>query len=311
MPGAWVFGYGISSRRRQPQFSAVNGLTELNPNWHSFHSPNRDSLLWDSSDSDSHSIPSPKAQEIPIHNVRMKLNISRHKMHTNGALARDTKETFGSQSYYREGEFGVRSLHPTNFGCAMVYSKAIHSPCLQLDGLRYERSIKTRGLEQVGVLKEKLSPYSPVCAVSLADSLGPYSPVCAVPLPESLLLEPGYIHRRNERERDRVRSLNEGYDRLKQRLPLKNKDKRISKVDTLRIAIRYIRQLRSILGQEDTLETRRTGSTHKLTLHNAEGIPEHDSLDMTVSLTAIDGDSSGSSDREEFDDDDAALEREL
>ncbi|GFS10417.1 achaete-scute [Elysia marginata] len=56
------------------------------------------------------------------------------------------------------------------------------------------------------------------------------SPGCTVALPEGVLLEPGFIHRRNERERDRVRSLNQGYDVLKQSLPLTNKDKRISKV---------------------------------------------------------------------------------
>ncbi|GFO42131.1 transcription factor ash2 [Plakobranchus ocellatus] len=105
-----------------------------------------------------------------------------------------------------------------DFGCA-VYRQGIHSPCLQLDGLRYERSLAN---------SDSLGSYYD--SGVLTNRLSPYSPLCAVPLPDSLLLEPGYIHRRNERERDRVRSLNEGYDRLKERLPLRNKDKRISKV---------------------------------------------------------------------------------
>ena len=55
-----------------------------------------------------------------------------------------------------------------------------------------------------------------------------------IPLPGALALhaatEPSFIRKRNERERDRVRCVNEGYERLKEHLPAVSKEKRISKV---------------------------------------------------------------------------------
>ncbi|CAL1540726.1 unnamed protein product [Lymnaea stagnalis] len=57
-----------------------------------------------------------------------------------------------------------------------------------------------------------------------------------------------FIRRRNERERERVRCVNEGYERLKQHLPPEVKvQRRLSKVETLRKAIKYIRKLQQLL----------------------------------------------------------------
>ncbi|KAL4233813.1 helix loop helix domain [Mactra antiquata] len=83
--------------------------------------------------------------------------------------------------------------------------------------------------------------------------LNPFSPYCMIPLPVpygSSLFDPTCLRRRNERERDRVRCVNEGYLRLKEHLPISNKEKRMSKVDTLRCAIRYIKHLKSILKDD-------------------------------------------------------------
>ena len=83
--------------------------------------------------------------------------------------------------------------------------------------------------------------------------LDPFSPFCMIPLPApfgSSLYDPTCIRRRNERERERVRCVNDGYIRLKEHLPIKNKDKRISKVETLRGAIRYIKYLQTILDDK-------------------------------------------------------------
>lgn len=59
--------------------------------------------------------------------------------------------------------------------------------------------------------------------------------------------EPAFIRKRNERERHRVRCVNEGYARLRAHLPQEFEDKRLSKVETLRAAIDYIKQLQSLL----------------------------------------------------------------
>jgi len=52
-----------------------------------------------------------------------------------------------------------------------------------------------------------------------------------------------------EKERARVKNVNEGFDRLRRHLPasIYKKEKRLSKVETLRLAISYIQQLNSIL----------------------------------------------------------------
>uniref|UniRef100_A0A8C6E576 Achaete-scute family bHLH transcription factor 4 n=1 Tax=Moschus moschiferus TaxID=68415 RepID=A0A8C6E576_MOSMO len=67
--------------------------------------------------------------------------------------------------------------------------------------------------------------------------------------------EPAFLRKRNERERQRVRCVNEGYARLRDHLPRELADKRLSKVETLRAAIGYIKQLQEVLerharGQE-------------------------------------------------------------
>ncbi|XP_045715444.1 achaete-scute homolog 5 [Phyllostomus hastatus] len=59
--------------------------------------------------------------------------------------------------------------------------------------------------------------------------------------------EPAFVHKRNERERHRVRCVNEGYARLRGHLPGALAERRLSKVETLRAAIRYIRHLQELL----------------------------------------------------------------
>ncbi|MED6273006.1 hypothetical protein CHARACLAT_002381 [Characodon lateralis] len=59
--------------------------------------------------------------------------------------------------------------------------------------------------------------------------------------------EPAFVQKRNERERHRVRCVNEGYARLREHLPQEFEDKRLSKVETLRAAIDYIKHLQGLL----------------------------------------------------------------
>ncbi|KAK2146232.1 hypothetical protein LSH36_623g02011 [Paralvinella palmiformis] len=96
------------------------------------------------------------------------------------------------------------------------------------------------------------------------DPNNPFSPYCRIPLPSPFGpyeygFEPAFIRKRNERERERVRCVNEGYQRLRQHLPIEGKDKRISKVETLRAAIRYIEHLQAVLGRLDSAATTTTG----------------------------------------------------
>ncbi|MXQ94255.1 hypothetical protein E5288_WYG007324 [Bos mutus] len=58
---------------------------------------------------------------------------------------------------------------------------------------------------------------------------------------------PAFIRKRNERERQRVKCVNEGYAQLRHHLPEEYLEKRLSKVETLRAAIKYINYLQSLL----------------------------------------------------------------
>ncbi|KAF0881455.1 ASCL4 protein, partial [Crocuta crocuta] len=65
--------------------------------------------------------------------------------------------------------------------------------------------------------------------------------------PRDCAFGPAFLRRRNERERQRVRCVNEGYARLRDHLPRELAERRLSKVQTLRAAIGYIRHLQQLL----------------------------------------------------------------
>uniref|UniRef100_A0A8D0C8D2 Achaete-scute family bHLH transcription factor 3 n=1 Tax=Salvator merianae TaxID=96440 RepID=A0A8D0C8D2_SALMN len=67
---------------------------------------------------------------------------------------------------------------------------------------------------------------------------------------------PAFIRKRNERERQRVKCVNEGYAKLRHHLPAEYLEKRLSKVETLRAAIKYIRYLQSVLYMDSEENSR-------------------------------------------------------
>lgn len=90
---------------------------------------------------------------------------------------------------------------------------------------------------------------------------------------------PAAVARRNERERNRVRMVNLGFETLREHVPEGKKNKKLSKVDTLKGAVEYIRQLQQLLQYTDKstseggseLDTRRTPSP--LNQEDATNIP--------------------------------------
>ncbi|XP_013772256.1 achaete-scute homolog 1-like [Limulus polyphemus] len=62
---------------------------------------------------------------------------------------------------------------------------------------------------------------------------------------------PATVSRRNERERNRVKLVNLGFDTLKQHVPNGTKNKKMSKVETLRAAVLYIKQLQELLTEQE------------------------------------------------------------
>lgn len=73
--------------------------------------------------------------------------------------------------------------------------------------------------------------------------------------------QPASVQRRNARERNRVKQVNNGFANLRQHIPNeiittltnggRGASKKLSKVDTLRLAVEYIRQLQYALDDSD------------------------------------------------------------
>ncbi|KAG3284415.1 ASCL2 [Ictidomys tridecemlineatus] len=61
------------------------------------------------------------------------------------------------------------------------------------------------------------------------------------------------VARRNERERNRVKLVNLGFQALRQHVPHGGASKKLSKVETLRSAVEYIRALQSLLAEHDAV----------------------------------------------------------
>ncbi|XP_003783318.1 achaete-scute homolog 4 [Otolemur garnettii] len=80
-----------------------------------------------------------------------------------------------------------------------------------------------------------------------------------LPLPPDGAFEPAFLRKRNERERQRVRCVNEGYARLRDHLPRELADRRLSKVETLRAAIGYIKHLQELLERHARCPERPAG----------------------------------------------------
>ena len=59
------------------------------------------------------------------------------------------------------------------------------------------------------------------------------------------------VARRNERERNRVKQVNMGFETLRLRVPQASKNKKMSKVDTLRAAVDYINELTKMVDEAD------------------------------------------------------------
>lgn len=66
--------------------------------------------------------------------------------------------------------------------------------------------------------------------------------------------EPHMVQRRNARERRRVQLVNDGFTRLRRKIPTEPRNKKLSKVKTLQCAINYILHLQETLDEADKLQ---------------------------------------------------------
>jgi len=64
-------------------------------------------------------------------------------------------------------------------------------------------------------------------------------------------MDPATVARRNERERNRVKQVNDGFAALRKKVPFLPDKKKLSKVEILRYAMMYIRDLKDIVDDHD------------------------------------------------------------
>ncbi|XP_076971051.1 achaete-scute homolog 2 [Tamandua tetradactyla] len=67
------------------------------------------------------------------------------------------------------------------------------------------------------------------------------------------------VAQRNERERNRVKLVNLGFQALRQHVPHGGASKKLSKVETLRSAVEYIRALQRLLAEHDAMRAALAG----------------------------------------------------
>ncbi|XP_016325170.1 achaete-scute homolog 1b-like [Sinocyclocheilus anshuiensis] len=81
--------------------------------------------------------------------------------------------------------------------------------------------------------------------------------------------QPVAVARRNERERNRVKQVNMGFQTLRQHVPNGAANKKMSKVETLRSAVEYIRALQQLLDEHDAITAAFQRGVPSPTLSNA------------------------------------------
>lgn len=118
----------------------------------------------------------------------------------------------------------------------------VHIPDTYAPGHKSERAVMKR---QRGASPERLRCTRRLTfgALGMAVGMG------------SVGQQPVAVARRNERERNRVKQVNMGFQTLRQHVPNGAANKKMSKVETLRSAVEYIRALQRLLEEHDAVST--------------------------------------------------------
>ncbi|KAF4524523.1 hypothetical protein B566_EDAN002795 [Ephemera danica] len=88
--------------------------------------------------------------------------------------------------------------------------------------------------------------------------------------------QPVAVARRNARERNRVKQVNNGFSNLRQHIPFSARNKKMSKVETLKCAVDYIRSLQRLLDENGGYDG---GDLHLDLSHNVSSSSPMSSLD--------------------------------
>ncbi|XP_069865824.1 achaete-scute homolog 2 isoform X2 [Dipodomys merriami] len=116
------------------------------------------------------------------------------------------------------------------------------------------------------------------------------------------------VARRNERERNRVKLVNLGFQALRQHVPPGGASKKLSKVETLRSAVEYIRALQGLLAEHDGVRAALAGG---LRGPAARGPPAASPAAAAASPAAASASPGPGSPRSAYSSDDSGCEGEL
>lgn len=125
------------------------------------------------------------------------------------------------------------------------------------------------------------------------------------------------VARRNERERNRVKLVNLGFQALRQHVPHGGASKKLSKVETLRSAVEYIRALQRLLAEHDAVRTALAGgllapaTRLQVSREPPETSPTATSPSCSSSSPGGEGSSEPESPRSAYSSDDSGCEGEL
>ena len=142
---------------------------------------------------------------------------------------------------------------------------------LDLVELSYDDSSSSISSDCSPLNSPVMSPaYSPAPSTSSSLSTSPLPPAASPDLPSlpqksrkhrsrcrtphCTKKEHASVLRRNERERNRVKLVSDGFTNLRKHIPTDPSNKKLSKVETLRTAIEYIKHLQRILNESKRLE---------------------------------------------------------
>ncbi|XP_061177322.1 achaete-scute homolog 1b-like [Saccostrea echinata] len=98
---------------------------------------------------------------------------------------------------------------------------------------------------------------------------------CKKDLLDSKRQKPVAMSRRNARERRRVKMINNGYETLRHHVPAGVDNKKLSKVETLRSAVDYIKYLQNLLQSENSVQSSSAEATMTEKTYNSFNSSPH------------------------------------
>lgn len=165
-------------------------------------------------------------------------------------LVGDIGLALGIWGRFLKHTFALRSSMETKPGPEFKISKDNVSELLKTSVETSRRDLKATDILLLG--RKRSRPTGECTNDELRKKRSKKNSAC-VPASIAFQVEPSAVARRNERERNRVRMVNDGFSCLRQHIPYFPDKKKLSKVETLRCAVAYIKHLQDLITEHDSM----------------------------------------------------------